>query len=235
MPLIYIIEDEPVMADCLALAVRQFTLPEPKVAAKNRAGLPDSQADTEVFPEVEIFYDALAPMAELSNRLPDAILLDVMLTGPDGFTFLNELLSYEDTARIPVVLISSLDLSGRNLEHYGVVQYLDKATMTPEDINVALRKALSTDSPRTVAGEASQPSPTENITSGPTQASAQPLSGLAALNEKISALNEKTAAQNEKASALDRETAVQDEKASAQNPAASPAEERAASPGRYGA
>lgn len=210
MPRIFIIEDEPTMADCIALAVRQLTLPDPKTG-------------DEVQPTTEIFYDAIAPLDVLSDRLPDAILLDVMLTGPDGFSFLNELLSYSDTARIPVVLISTLDLSGRNLEHYGVVQYLDKAKMTPEDINAALRQALASstspagagstnsatpaagapadsDGAGAVAGEPANSvagvpvlgtvkSPVGNTAEPPAPAPGSPtlpLSGLAALNQKMS-------------------------------------------------
>ena len=62
------------------------------------------------------------------------IFLDILLDGPDGFTFLNELVSYSDTARIPVVIISSLDFGGKDLSNYGVVGVLDKANMKPEDI-----------------------------------------------------------------------------------------------------
>ena len=62
------------------------------------------------------------------------IFLDILLDGPDGFTFLNELVSYTDTAKIPVVIISSLDLSDKDLSVYGVVGVLDKAEMVPKDI-----------------------------------------------------------------------------------------------------
>lgn len=123
---LYIIEDDPMMADCLALSARS-TIKEPV--------------------RIETFYDAVTAMNAVSQDLPDVILLDVMLSGPDGFTFLNEMLSYQDTARIPVILISSLDLSGRDLSHYGVVQILDKATMTPEDIASAIETARNSESP----------------------------------------------------------------------------------------
>lgn len=121
MSLIYIIEDEPIMADCLAAAI---------------AGVAE-----EPF-EYGIFNDAVTAMAAVNERLPDVILLDVMLSGPDGFTFLNEMISYHDTANIPVILISTLDLTHRNLSHYGVVKVLDKSKMTPEDIYAAIQEAL---------------------------------------------------------------------------------------------
>ena len=57
-----------------------------------------------------------------------------MLDGPDGFTFLNELASYGDTAKIPIVIVSSLDLKNRDLTEYGVIGIIHKDTMLPEDI-----------------------------------------------------------------------------------------------------
>lgn len=122
MSLIYIIEDEPIMADCIASAIM---------------GVAEDPV------EIAVFNDGVSAMEAVNEKLPDVILLDVMLTGPDGFAFLNEMISYPDTAKIPVVLISSLDLSKRNLSHYGVKQILDKAKMTPEDIYAAIKAALS--------------------------------------------------------------------------------------------
>ena len=81
-------------------------------------------------------------MNNLDDALPDLIFLDILLSGPDGFTFLNELISYHDTAKIPVVIISSLDLKDRDLSVYGVVGVLNKDTMRPEEIlNYAQRFA----------------------------------------------------------------------------------------------
>ena len=66
--------------------------------------------------------------------------LDILLTGPDGFTLLNEMVSYEDTAQIPVVLITSLELKNRDLASYGVVGVLEKETMRPEDVRRYVEK-----------------------------------------------------------------------------------------------
>ena len=124
MSLIYIIEDEPIMADCIASAIM---------------GIAEGSND------IAVFNDGVSAMEAVNERLPDVILLDIMLTGPNGFAFLNEMISYPDTAKIPVILISSLDLSKRDLSHYGVVQTLDKAKMTPEDIYAAIKSALQND------------------------------------------------------------------------------------------
>ena len=85
-------------------------------------------------------------------------------------------MTVQDTARIPVVLISSLDFSNRNLSHYGVVQVLQKSTMTPEDIQLAVINALASD-PQTP----SAPSPVFD---------ASPPSNIAALNQKLAAASE---------------------------------------------
>ncbi|MBF1034952.1 MAG: response regulator [Candidatus Nanosynbacter sp.] len=91
------------------------------------------------FPEtpVRIFYNAIeanAAFSELSEEeLPSLIILDVLLTGPDGFTLLNELLSYPETSQIPVLLISSLNLGQMSLQAYNVRAILNKETFTPSD------------------------------------------------------------------------------------------------------
>jgi len=105
--MIFVIDDDKVMARCIAKAAGENT---------------------------RIFGNAIEAMAALSEELPEMIFLDIMLSGPDGFTFLNEMISYPDTMKIPIVVISSLDFSGRDLSEYGVVGVLDKSNMTPEDI-----------------------------------------------------------------------------------------------------
>lgn len=114
--MIYIIEDDEVMAECIKMACQK------------------------VGQDTLIFHDAVSAMQSLNDTLPSLIFLDVLLTGPDGFTFLNELISYEDTAKIPVVIVSSLELQKQNLSHYGVVKILNKATMTPSDLKKCVQE-----------------------------------------------------------------------------------------------
>ena len=124
---IFVLEDNPIMADCFALAA-QTCLPTVKIA-------------------IQTFPDAITATAELAQHMPDLILLDILLTGPDGFTFLNELISYQDTAAIPVIVISSLDLNVEDLRIYGVHAALRKDTMTPQDLQAAIRDALNLPTP----------------------------------------------------------------------------------------
>ncbi len=109
--MIFVIDDDRLMAECVAKAVNQ------------------------VGPKAQIFSNAIEAMNEISaGNLPAMIFLDILLTGPDGFTFLNEMISYNDTAKIPVVIVSSLRFSKKDLDSYGVVGVLNKETMRPEEI-----------------------------------------------------------------------------------------------------
>lgn len=106
--MIFVIDDDEIMAECIARACK-------KVAKK--------------------FSSAIEAMNEVANgELPDLIFLDILLDGPDGFTFLNEMMTYSDTAKIPVVIVSSLEFKKENLEEYNVVGILDKSIMTPQEI-----------------------------------------------------------------------------------------------------
>ena len=106
--MIFIIDDDEIMAETIALNCKRGT---------------------------RIFNNAITAMAAISDGLmPSLIFLDILLDGPDGFTFLNELVSYGDTAKIPVVIVSSLDFSKKDLSVYGVVGVLNKDTMEPKEI-----------------------------------------------------------------------------------------------------
>ena len=111
--MIFIIEDDYIMAKCIKNAIQS---------------------------DARIFSNAIEAIQALDEELPKLIFLDILLTGPDGFTFLNEMISYSDTAKIPIVIVSSLDFDGKDLSVYGVVKVLNKDTMTPDDIKECVRK-----------------------------------------------------------------------------------------------
>ena len=105
--MIFVIDDDYMMAECITRAAKR---------------------------ETRIFANAIEAMNAISDgEIPEMIFLDIMLDGPDGFTFLNEMISYTDTAKVPVVIVSSLDFD-KDLSAYGVVGVLKKETMKPEDI-----------------------------------------------------------------------------------------------------
>lgn len=91
--------------------------------------------------EAMIFSNAIEAMECIScGKIPDLIFLDVLLDGPDGFTFLNEVVSYSDTREIPIVIVSSIDFSGKDLSSYGIVGVLNKDNMLPEEIRGYVEK-----------------------------------------------------------------------------------------------
>lgn len=114
--MIYVVDDDEIMAECIARAC---------------VGID----------EIKICGDAIEAVQALAETgVPKLIFLDILLTGPDGFTLLNELASYMDTAAVPVVVVSSLDLTKQDLSAYGVVGVLDKNKMIPREIRAYAEK-----------------------------------------------------------------------------------------------
>jgi DNA-binding response OmpR family regulator len=94
--------------------------------------------------DAAVVHDAFAALDAIDVRRPDAIILDVLLGGPNAFTLLHEMRSHSDLARLPVILCtnSAANLAKEDVAVYGVVKVLDKATMKPGDIAAAVRRAL---------------------------------------------------------------------------------------------
>ena len=112
--MIYIIDDDEIMAECLVKACKKPS---------------------------KVFMNAIEAMLDIAGgELPDLIFLDILLDGPDGFTFLDELMSYPDTKKIPVVIVSSLDFKGKDLSEYGAVGVLNKDEMKPEEVGAYVDK-----------------------------------------------------------------------------------------------
>lgn len=94
--------------------------------------------------KVSVSPHAIAAMTAIDAAQPDAIVLDVLLTGSTAFTLLHELQSYGDTNGIPIIICTNLasELSLDNLAPYGVRRILDKTTMVPDDLVTAVRSVL---------------------------------------------------------------------------------------------
>jgi DNA-binding response OmpR family regulator len=75
---------------------------------------------------------------------PNLIIADVMLEANTVLPLLHELQTYDDTRVIPVILCTALthhSLQAEKLHTYGVVAVLNKATLTPESMLLAVREA----------------------------------------------------------------------------------------------
>ncbi len=88
--------------------------------------------------------DGIAAIGMLDQELPDAVLLDMFLPGPNAMVLLHEMQSYADLSRLPVIICcgSASNIPLDRLAPYGVVEILDKNTMKPNDIVSAIRRVL---------------------------------------------------------------------------------------------
>lgn len=80
--------------------------------------------------------DAYDAIDAIDQHRPDVIVLDLLLPWANGIQLLHELVSYQDTATIPVVLFSAAlpDLDPEVLRAYGVVATLDKTSVKPGQV-----------------------------------------------------------------------------------------------------
>lgn len=96
--------------------------------------------------EAKAVSSSEAAIIQIDDKAPDVIVLDVMLEGGTAFALMHELQSYEDTARIPIILCSNIPgelLDHAALERYGVRIVLDKSTMRPYDLLSAVEQVKS--------------------------------------------------------------------------------------------
>ena len=96
--------------------------------------------------DYEIYHapHALAAIDLIDDVRPQAIILDVLLTGTNALALLHELQSHTDLAKTPVILATNLadQIMLDDVQSYGVKRILNKATMHPEDIITAVRSVL---------------------------------------------------------------------------------------------
>lgn len=89
--------------------------------------------------------DGLAGMEAIDESLPDAVVLDIFLAGPNAFVLLHEIQSHADLSRLPIILCSNSlpDMPADRLRAYGVTSTLDKGSMQPVDLVAAVKRALA--------------------------------------------------------------------------------------------
>jgi len=94
---------------------------------------------------VKITHNALDAIQSIDEYNPDAIILDMLLTGSTALALLHELQSYGDTGVIPIILCTNLadELKLENLKSYGIKKIIDKTRMKPDDLVLAIRSVLS--------------------------------------------------------------------------------------------
>ena len=73
---------------------------------------------------------------------PDMLILDMLLAGETGVALLNEIKSYTDLAKLPVLICSSVAFQNNELAPFQVVGVFNKSTMFPDDIKSSIREVL---------------------------------------------------------------------------------------------
>ena len=88
--------------------------------------------------------DGVAAIEAVDDVLPDAIVLDVFLPGPNALVLLHEIQSHQDLSQIPIIICTASVLgdAGSQLSVYGVADVLDKGSMQPTDLVAAVKRAL---------------------------------------------------------------------------------------------
>jgi DNA-binding response OmpR family regulator len=84
-------------------------------------------------------------IAWIDSHKPALIIADVLLGEQTTFALFHELQSYGDTATIPVILCTSLTahhFESIDQKSYGIVEILDKATLTPDRLVLSVEAHL---------------------------------------------------------------------------------------------
>ena len=94
---------------------------------------------------VDTASDGFAAMQKIETLLPDAMVLDVLMPGNTVWALLQELQSHDDTAKIPTILITTMadEVALSQVKTYNVGAILDKTTLHPDDVRVAVEKVMS--------------------------------------------------------------------------------------------
>lgn len=108
--------------------------------------LAESYVNALVGHDTVIVHSGQAAMDALDDRTFDVVIADVMIEDGSVIDLLHELQSHDDTMSTPVIVCSGLASSLRlsDLRAYGVVALLDKSTVTPETLRIAVQQAIHT-------------------------------------------------------------------------------------------
>jgi len=95
--------------------------------------------------EADLVFSAEEALEYLKNKKPpDLILLDILLPGENGISFLKEIKENKDIPDIPVVAFSNYDEPRAKAEAFklGVKAYLLKAKYTPKEMVEAIKNFI---------------------------------------------------------------------------------------------
>ena len=95
--------------------------------------------------DVAVVLSGHAAINAIDDKIPDVIILDVLLAGSTGFTLIHELKSHEDLARIPIILITNLAevVPEHVANRYDIAEVIDKAALRPKDLLAAVNRVTA--------------------------------------------------------------------------------------------
>lgn len=93
---------------------------------------------------VDTADNGITGIEKVMRTNPDLVLLDVLLPKKDGFEVLSEIRRNPKTAKLPVIILSSLDQEFEKKQgiNLGATHYLVKTTISPELLFAAIHKVL---------------------------------------------------------------------------------------------
>jgi len=93
---------------------------------------------------IKLAFDGEEALRLVEKKIPDLIVLDIMMPEKDGFAVLKELKDREETKQIPVVVVSALndEESRKKAEVLGAAGYVEKPISVPVLLD-QVSKALS--------------------------------------------------------------------------------------------
>lgn len=96
---------------------------------KNFAGILQDYARDHGYKSIMV-YEGTRAVEIVKEAKPDAVILDIMLPGKDGWQILKELKNDEDTMHIPVHLMSAGDAAANRVRREGAINFMKKPINT---------------------------------------------------------------------------------------------------------
>ncbi len=89
--------------------------------------------------------DSEMTLVELEKKLPDLIILELQIADHNGVELLHELRSYEDWAKIPIIINSLIpkniiQISNKIMKQFLILDYLYKPSTSLDDLNASIQK-----------------------------------------------------------------------------------------------
>lgn len=99
---------------------------------------------------IEIAHNGAEALDKIVQKIPDAVILDLMMPEMDGFEALRRIRSMEKTSRLPVLILTAKYLSKEELsflKHNNVQQLIKKGNIRKEDLLNAISELVKISKP----------------------------------------------------------------------------------------